>query len=160
LRLHIAAIGKLKSGAEKSLADDYQGRIVQLARRAGIAKVTVSEKPESVMPTPTARMADEAAILNAMIPDKAVVIALDERGKTLASTEIARFIQRHVEDGTGDLVFLIGGPDGHHDTMRQRADTMLSFGSMTWPHRLVRIMLLEQVYRALTIMLRHPYHRE
>jgi 23S rRNA (pseudouridine1915-N3)-methyltransferase len=84
---------------------------------------------------------------------------LDERGKALSSAQFADFLKGHAERGTGDLAFLIGGPDGHAQSAREQAQLVLSLGTMTWPHRLVRVMLAEQIYRAVTILVNHPYHR-
>lgn len=84
---------------------------------------------------------------------------LDERGKALASEAFADLLRRHLDGGTADMGFLIGGPDGHAPEIRTTAGLLMSFGPMTWPHRLVRVMLFEQLYRALTIILGHPYHR-
>jgi 23S rRNA (pseudouridine1915-N3)-methyltransferase len=159
MRLHIFAIGKLKPGPELDLAKDYETRIGQLSRKAGLSKCVVADWTESQRATDTQRKTEEAAQLRERIPKGAVTVALDERGKTMASREFADFMQRQIGDGTLDLVFLIGGPDGHDPEFVSQASHKLAFGKMTWPHRLVRVMLLEQIYRALTILLQHPYHR-
>ncbi len=155
----MAAIGKLKSGPEKELAQDYHTRITQIARKAGLSSIAVTEQPESTRTAAAQRMTEEAATLRKQIPADAVVIVLDERGKSISSEEFARLLDKHLERGTNDLAILIGGPDGHDPALRKAAATTIALGAMTWPHRLVRIMILEQIYRALTIMLRHPYHR-
>jgi 23S rRNA (pseudouridine1915-N3)-methyltransferase len=90
---------------------------------------------------------------------KAFTLVLDERGKSLTSAGFSQLLQRHLDQGTQDLAFLIGGPDGHGAEIRKSAGQLISLSEMTWPHRLVRIMLLEQIYRAVTIMVNHPYHR-
>ena len=77
----------------------------------------------------------------------------------MTSEAFSRLLQRHLDQGTQDLAFLIGGPDGHSAATRKNAGQLISLGEMTWPHRLVRVMLLEQIYRAVTIMVNHPYHR-
>lgn len=94
-----------------------------------------------------------------LLPPKASLIALDERGSQLTSGGFADLIRRHLERGTSDLAFLIGGPDGLAEALCKDAALVLSFGSMTWPHRLCRVMLAEQIYRAVTILVNHPYHR-
>jgi 23S rRNA (pseudouridine1915-N3)-methyltransferase len=99
-------------------------------------------------------------MLLARVPDRAVVIALDERGTALTSAAFAQKITKWRDSGASGLAFLIGGADGHPDSLRQRADFLLSLGPMTWPHLLVRGMLLEQLYRAQQILAGHPYHRE
>jgi 23S rRNA (pseudouridine1915-N3)-methyltransferase len=155
LRLQVLAIGKLKAGPEKAIADEYQTRLEGLGRKAGITKLTVNDYAESQAQTAAQRMDDESKLL----ATKASTIALDERGKPLSSADFAKLLQHHLDQGTQDLAFLIGGPDGHAPQTRQTAGQLLSFGPMTWPHRLVRVMLFEQIYRAVTILVNHPYHR-
>jgi 23S rRNA (pseudouridine1915-N3)-methyltransferase len=119
----------------------------------------VTEQPESAKPTAQLRMAEEAAILRKQFPQQSALLVLDERGTQLTSEAFAKLLENHLARGTGDLAILIGGPDGHDPALRKDAAQVIALGAMTWPHRLVRIMILEQVYRALTIMLNHPYHR-
>ena len=152
-------MGRLKAGPEKLLAADYLTRAEGLGRKAGITHIAVHEFAESQAGSAAARMADEARTLAAAIPPKSFTIVLDERGKALASETFADLLRRHMDSGTADVSFLIGGPDGHAPETRQAAGFLLSFGPMTWPHRLVRVMLFEQIYRAVTIMVNHPYHR-
>mgnify|MGYP000223311285 CR=1 FL=1 len=159
MRLMIAAVGRLKAGPERVLASDYEARIAASGRRAGITGLRTVELAESQNHAAPARMEEEARALIATLPPRAMTIALDERGITLGSEAFARLIQRLADGGTPDLAFLIGGPDGHAPDIREGASHILAFGPMTWPHRLVRIMLLEQIYRAITIMVNHPYHR-
>jgi 23S rRNA (pseudouridine1915-N3)-methyltransferase len=159
MRLHVAAIGKLKSGPEKDLASDYAKRIMQIARKAGISSLAVTEQPESAKSTAQLRMAEEAAILRKQFPQQSAVLVLDARGTQLTSEAFAKVLESHMARGTSDLALVIGGPDGHDPALRKEAAQVIALGAMTWPHRLVRIMILEQVYRALTIMLNHPYHR-
>jgi 23S rRNA (pseudouridine1915-N3)-methyltransferase len=155
LRLQVLAIGKLKVGPEKTLAEEYQMRLEGLGRKTGIGKLTLRDFAESQAPTTAQRMDDEARNLTT----SAATIVLDERGKTLSSQEFAKLLRHHLDHGTQDLAFLIGGPDGHAPQTRDKADHLLSFGPMTWPHRLVRVMLFEQIYRSVTILVNHPYHR-
>jgi 23S rRNA (pseudouridine1915-N3)-methyltransferase len=155
LRLQVLAIGKLKAGPEKTIAEEYQLRLEGLGRKAGITKLTVSDFSESQAQTAAQRQDDESKLL----ATKAFTLVLDERGKAHSSEDFAKILQRHLDQGTQDLAFLIGGPDGHSDETRQKAGQLLSFGAMTWPHRLVRVMLFEQIYRAVTILVNHPYHR-
>ncbi len=155
MRLQVLAIGKLKAGPEKTIAEEYQLRLEGLGRKAGITKCAVNDYAESQAQTASQRMDDEARLLATKSP----AIVLDERGKALSSEDFARLLQRHLDQGTQDLAFLIGGPDGHSPQTRENAHQLLSFGPMTWPHRLVRVMLFEQIYRAVTILVNHPYHR-
>ena len=159
MRISIAAIGRLKTGPEKLMADDYQKRIEVLGRKAGITALKIGEWAESQLPTAKQRMDEEAQILSAACPQTATTIVLDERGRSHSSEEFATRIRKYADSGVNDLVFMIGGPDGHAPQTREKAAELLAFGPMVWPHRLVRIMLLEQIYRSVTIMVNHPYHR-
>jgi len=94
------------------------------------------------------------------LPPNAVRVFLDERGKALTSTELARKLEAWRDDGKREARFLIGAADGHDDQERRDADLLLSFGPATWPHLLVRAMLAEQLFRATSILANHPYHRE
>jgi len=108
----------------------------------------------------TGRMAREADLLLNALPKGAAVVALDERGKSLSSIDFAHRIAAWRDDGMGDIAFLIGGADGLDESVRRRADLVLSLGPMTWPHLMVRAMLAEQLYRTQQILAGHPYHRE
>jgi 23S rRNA (pseudouridine1915-N3)-methyltransferase len=98
-------------------------------------------------------------MLEKALPDSAVLILLDERGKALGSEDFANLIGRFRDDGKRDLMIAIGGADGLDPELVARADAQICFGKMTWPHQLVRIMAAEQLYRAVTILSGHPYHR-
>lgn len=159
MRLQVVGIGRLKAGPEKTLADEYQTRLEGLGRKAGITKLTVTDFAESQSQTASQRQNEEAKLLASALAPKAFTLVLDERGKSMTSEAFSTLLQRHLDQGTQDLAFLIGGPDGHSPETRKTAGQLLSLGEMTWPHRLVRVMLLEQIYRAVTIMVNHPYHR-
>jgi 23S rRNA (pseudouridine1915-N3)-methyltransferase len=159
LRLAIAAIGKLKHGAEKALAEDYAARIPLLGKKAGFTALKINDWSESQRPDASQRMGEEYAQLWSAVPQGAYVIALDERGKAISSAAFATKLGKLAEQGQADVVFLLGGPDGHAPETRAGAHELLAFGPMTWPHRLARIMLLEQIYRSVTILVNHPYHR-
>ena len=159
MRLQVLAISRLKAGPEKTLAEEYQTRLEGLGRKTGITRLTVAEFAESQAQTAGQRQDEEAKVLAGALVPKAFTLVLDERGKTLTSEGFSHLLQRHLDQGTSDLAFLIGGPDGHNAATRKSAGQLLSLGAMTWPHRLVRVMLLEQIYRAVTIMVNHPYHR-
>jgi len=100
----------------------------------------------------------EGEQLLARIPAGAHVVVLDERGRTMTSVGLAEFLERHMLAGTGELVLVIGGAHGLSDSVRQRADLLLSLSAMTLPHQIVRLLLLEQLYRGCTIIRREPYH--
>ena len=159
MRIHVGAVGRLKAGPERKLADAYLERAAALGRTAGIAPVGIAEIPESRAATAALRMADEATRLRAGLTPDAVTVALDGGGRDITSDEFAALVGRWRDGGTGTLAFLIGGPDGLAPDIKATAGARLAFGRMTWPHRLARIMLLEQVYRSVTILVNHPYHR-
>jgi 23S rRNA (pseudouridine1915-N3)-methyltransferase len=98
--------------------------------------------------------------LLAAIPDKAKIIALDERGTSLTSVQLAKKIETWRDEGFADMAFLIGGADGHDPSIRDKADLILNLGTLTWPHMLVRVLIAEQLWRAHSILSGHPYHRE
>lgn len=159
MRIHIGAIGKLKKSPEHVLAGDYIDRVKKSGKPAGITNINVKEYPESQAATADLRKSDEAARLLAGCPPHSTIIVLDEHGAEISSKQLAVRIGRLRDDGVQNLAFLIGGPDGHAASLLDEAAIKISLGAMTWPHRLVRIMLAEQIYRAVTILLNHPYHR-
>jgi len=137
--LHIVARGKIGRSPEADLVDRYLKRIPWPTR--------LTELPERGGKIPD-------------LPPNAVRVVLDERGKALTSTELARKLEAWRDDGKREARFLIGAADGHDDQERRSADLLLSFGPATWPHLLVRAMLAEQLFRATSILANHPYHRE
>ena len=159
MRLVVAAIGRLKNGPERELAERYCKRTAQLGRRIGFRDTEIVEIRESRSPDIGKRKLEESIALANVIPDRAAVIILDERGENLDSANLAALLGRWRDDGRPAAVFVIGGDDGLADSLRDRATLRLAFGATTWPHQLVRIMLLEQLYRAATILSGHPYHR-
>lgn len=159
MRLVIAAVGRLKPGPERTLAEDYRTRIAGIGKGLGWRPPETLEHDESRAATAELRKTQEAAALLRACPEGAMRIVLDERGKPIDSAAFAALLQRAAEEGRSAACLLIGGPDGHDPSLRDSADHLISFGAMTWPHRLVRLMLLEQLYRAGTILAGHPYHR-
>ena len=152
MRLLIAAVGRIKAGPLADLQSEY-------VKRLG-GSITIKEVEERRALPPAERKAREGDLLLAALPEEAVVVALDERGKSLASTTFAERLQRWQGDGVKTLAFVIGGADGLAQPTVQRANLVLSLGTMTWPHLLARILLLEQLYRAQQILNGHPYHRD
>jgi 23S rRNA (pseudouridine1915-N3)-methyltransferase len=159
LKFQVLAIGKLKTGPERELTADYHGRIETIRKKSGVTALDVREFSESQLPTVDARMKAEAEVLSGAVLPGADVFVLDERGKAVSSEAFAGMIEQRLQRAVPAVSFLIGGPDGHAAETRAKAAVMLSFGAMTWPHRLTRVMLLEQLYRTLTILQGHPYHR-
>lgn len=159
MRIAIAAVGRMKQGPERELVGRYLDRAVLSGKPLGLTGFETIELTESRASSSPARKADEAKALRAALPD-GIVVALDERGKTVGSEAFANQIARWRDDGRPAVSFIIGGADGLEPDFVKAADLTLSFSPLTWPHQLVRIMLAEQLYRATTILSGHPYHRE
>jgi 23S rRNA (pseudouridine1915-N3)-methyltransferase len=159
MRLVVAAIGRLKDGPERELVERYRKRADQTGRRIGFRGAEVIEIRESRAQEIAKRMSEEAEALAAAIPERAVTIALDERGETIGSAKLASRLGRWRDEGRPAALFVIGGDDGLAASLRDKADMKLAFGAATWPHPLVRVMLVEQLYRAVSILAGHPYHR-
>jgi 23S rRNA (pseudouridine1915-N3)-methyltransferase len=159
MRIAVHAVGRMKSGPDKELAERYFDRFSRSGPALGLEFSGVAEIAESRAQTAGERRREEAQRLQAQLGPGISLILLDERGKSLSSEEFARKIGSMRDDGRRGLVIAIGGADGHEASLREQAALVLSFGAMTWPHQLVRIMLAEQLYRAATILSGHPYHR-
>lgn len=159
MRVVVAAVGRLKQGPERDLAERYRKRAADAGRGIGFRGVEIIEIRESKAREMEKRVIEESIALANVIPEGGVTIALDERGDSLDSVTLAKRIERWRDAGRPAAVFLIGGADGLAGSLRERAELRLAFGAATWPHQLVRIMLLEQVYRAATLLAGHPYHR-
>ncbi|TCM77805.1 23S rRNA (pseudouridine(1915)-N(3))-methyltransferase RlmH [Rhodovulum steppense] len=155
MRLHLCAVGRLRSGPERALVDDYAARFDRTGRALGLGPLTVVEIEDRKGGGPAA----EAALLARALPEGAALCALDERGQMLSSPDFAALLARWRDSGRSAAAFLIGGADGLDPALRARADTALSFGPMVWPHMLARAMLAEQLYRAAQILAGTPYHR-
>lgn len=158
MRLKIAAVGRLKSGPESALVEDYAARIRAVGRGLGVTQFAIVEvEAPKGLDGEARRQKESAALIEAT--GGARRLALDERGRALSSEEFAALLARWRDDGAPEIALLIGGADGHAPDLRESADGLLSFGKATWPHMLVRVMLCEQIYRAMTILSGHPYHR-
>ncbi|HTO83861.1 MAG TPA: 23S rRNA (pseudouridine(1915)-N(3))-methyltransferase RlmH [Methylomirabilota bacterium] len=153
MRILVAAVGRGRSGSEQALFDAYRRRLSW--------PVTLREVEERRKLPATQLTQREGELLLAALPKAPAlfVVALDPRGKALSSEDLARRLADWRDRGVNELAFLIGGADGHAEAVRRRADFLLSFGPMTWPHLLARAMLAEQLYRAQQILAGHPYHR-
>lgn len=159
MRVRIVAIGRFKRGPESDLVGDYVSRGAALGRPVGINSIDIIECSESKAVTANLRKSEEAKALRAASPPANFRIALDEHGELVSTQDFVALLRKRLTAGTADLSFLIGGPDGHDPASLNSVDSVLSLGRMTWPHRLARVMLAEQIYRAVTIMVNHPYHR-
>lgn len=156
MRLQILAIGKGLGGPEAALAGAYVDRLNALAPRSRIGPASLRE-----LEARGGREGETQALLAAAEKTGAERrVALDERGRALPSRAFAETLGRWRDDGVREAAFLIGGADGHASAAREQADLVLSFGAATWPHGLVRALLAEQLYRAATILIGHPYHRD
>jgi len=143
MKIRILAVGKHKASPTLDLCHEY------LKRMKWKVEIKEIDAPKG------STSAQEEPLILKNIPAGAVVIALDERGESLSSPAFAK----KIESSGSDIVFIIGGADGLTDAIRKKAKFLMSFGKQTWPHMLVRVMLLEQIYRAQQIIAGHPYHR-
>jgi 23S rRNA (pseudouridine1915-N3)-methyltransferase len=159
MRLIVAAIGRLKAGPERELAERFRDRVAKAGRAVGLRDIEIVEIRESRAQETAKRVLEESIALANVIPERAVVVALDEKGENIDSGAFAGGLRSWRDGGRPAAIFCIGGADGLGAEVRQRANLTLAFGAATWPHQLVRIMLLEQLYRAVTILAGHPYHR-
>ena len=159
MRLTIAAVGRSRESPEEALSDLYVERARAIAPKLGFSKLDLVVVDTSRAGTVDARMKDEAEKLAGKLPKGAHRIVLDEAGRTMTSDAFAKRLRQLADNGTRDLVFIIGGPDGLDPFLRDGANERLAFGPQTWPHLLVRAMLAEQIYRAFAILSGHPYHR-
>ena len=155
MRVHICAVGRLRTGPERALIDDYFTRFNRTGRPLGLGPVDMHEVDDRKGGGMTA----EAELLGRATPKGAATIAMDERGKLLSSPDFAKLLARWRDEGCADTAILIGGADGLDPGLRDKADFRLSFGPMVWPHMLARVMLSEQLYRAASILAGSPYHR-
>ena len=145
LRIEILVAGRLKKGAFADLRDEYLKRMTW--------PVTITEVEGRSAEEEQSRLIEK-------IKPQSVLIALDEKGKVFSSREFSAKLSEFSTQGQTDIQFLIGGADGLNDDIRKRARFLLAFGPQTWPHMMVRVMLLEQIYRTQQIIAGHPYHRD
>lgn len=158
MRILVAAVGRLK-GPESELCERYAKRAVQAGRGLGWREVEVVEVRESRADDAGKRRIEESIALANLIPPDSATILLHPRGENLDSGALAACLAKWRSDNRAAAVFIIGGPDGVAETLLDKSDLRLAFGAATWPHQLARAMLLEQLYRAATILSGHPYHR-
>ena len=159
MRILVAAVGRLKQGAETELSERYRKRVAQTGRQLGLRDIEIIEIRESRAADAGKRMLEESIALANVIPQDAAVVLLDSLGENLDSIGFATQLAKWRANGRPAVVFLIGGADGLAASLREKTELRSSFGAATWPHQLVRVMLLEQLYRSMTILAGHPYHR-
>lgn len=158
MRLAVIAVGRLKDGPERELCERYRERGVALGRSIGLSGPDIVEITEGRGRRPEERKREEAQAILAKT-QTGLIIALDERGRQLGSETFASRIATARDSGTGHASLIIGGADGLSEEIRDKADITLAFGALTIPHQIVRALVLEQLYRAMTIISGHPYHR-
>jgi 23S rRNA (pseudouridine1915-N3)-methyltransferase len=159
MHLTVGAVGKLKAGPDRDLYQRYADRVTPAGKALGLGPLTCIEISESRKGRANERRGDEAGTLLAKISDASTLIALDEKGEALTSEGFARLMGKQRDAGASNLCFIIGGPDGLGEVVRDKASRIISLGAMTLPHGLARVVLVEQIYRAVTILAGHPYHR-
>ncbi|WP_315702061.1 MULTISPECIES: 23S rRNA (pseudouridine(1915)-N(3))-methyltransferase RlmH [unclassified Bradyrhizobium] len=159
MRIVVIAVGRLKQGPERELADRYRERFEDLSRKLGFRGIDIHEISESRARDAAARIAEEAAAIATHIPEKSLLVTLDEHGQNIDSAGFAGQLGRWRDEAAPSTAFVIGGADGLSPELQRRAKLRIAFGTATWPHQIVRVLLLEQLYRAATILAGHPYHR-
>jgi 23S rRNA (pseudouridine1915-N3)-methyltransferase len=159
MKLVIAGVGKLKAGPERELYERYTKRLGTAGKPVGVGPLETIEISESRKGSAAERRTEEATQLAAKVPEGSLLVALDVTGKPCSSEDIASLIRQSREAGHAAIVFAIGGPDGHGSEVTEKAAKSISLGTITLPHGLARVVLAEQLYRAITILTGHPYHR-
>lgn len=164
MRIDIIAVGRAgRDSPETQLSETYGARSTALGAQLALGPVTIHSVEDRQSRkrniTEAERAAQEAKLLMAQIPEGALIVTLDAAGRQLSSEAFAEALARHRDQGIRNLAFVIGGAQGLAPELRARAQWSLSLGAMIWPHMLARAMLSEQIYRAVTILANHPYHR-
>ena len=155
MKLRICAVGRLRSGPERTLIDDYTARFDRKGRALSLGPLEEAEVETRKVSGP----GPEAEALLKSVPEGALIVTLDERGREMTSPAFADRLAGWRDEGRPEICFLIGGADGLDPSLRARADASIRFGTMVWPHMLARVMLAEQLYRAASILAGSPYHR-
>jgi 23S rRNA (pseudouridine1915-N3)-methyltransferase len=152
MKIRLICVGVMKKSPERDLIQDYLKR--------SRWTIDLQELPPSSHRSGSPLKTHEADQILSRLPEGEPVIALDERGENLTSREFANLFQEFQNRGQSHVAICIGGADGLHQSVRNRATKLISFGKLTWPHLLVRVMIVEQLYRAQQILAGHPYHRD
>jgi 23S rRNA (pseudouridine1915-N3)-methyltransferase len=159
MRISLLAVGKLKDAEERAISDRYVKRFNGAGRGIGLGPLEIRELSESRAASADERKRDEAARLLKDLPPDAFIVALDLGGRLIDSEAFAGVLRDKRDGAVKSCAFLIGGPDGHGAQVLKPPTMTLSLGALTLPHGLARVVLLEQLYRAATILSGHPYHR-
>ena len=159
MKVLVHAVGRMKAGPERELAERYFQRFARSGPAVGLEFAGVVEVPESRAQTATERRREEGRALQAQRQAGVALALLDERGRNFSSEDFAGRIGLLRDEGRKGLLVAIGGADGHDQSLRDQADLVISMGAMTWPHQRVGIVVGEQLSRAAPILAGHPYHR-
>ena len=154
MRINLIVVGQLKSGPYFELYTEYKKRI----RWPIILREVIARNMPNA--DSSAMIKREGKLLADLIPNNSIVAVLDERGLAISSEDFAEKISEWSVSGVNDIVFIVGGANGLDSALYKRANLTLSFGRMTWPHMLARVMLVEQIYRSQQIISGHPYHKK
>ena len=158
MRLRILSIGRMKSGPEQDLIARYQKRAKVMGRALGISDFDIVEIPESKARREQERQSEEMDALLQKTSDARLII-FDERFPSPSSEEFSEKLGQWKDSGVSQAVCIIGGPDGIAPELRNKAHWGVSFGKLSFPHQLVRVLVMEQLYRSVTLLAGHPYHR-
>lgn len=159
MRIVVIAVGRLKQGPERELSEDYRRRVRAIGQRLSVREIEIIEIRESRAAEAERRRIEESIAVANVIPEGAATVILDQHGENLDSAALAALLQKWRTQDRPAICFVVGAADGLAASLFERAQLRLAFGAATWPHQLVRIMLLEQLYRAASIIAGHPYHR-
>ena len=160
MKIIIAAVGHLKQSPEKEMFDKYIKQTAKLGKLIGIKQINCVEVPESRANNTDERKRNEAMALAARMPEKNTIVIFDENGVDMSSRIFAKRLSAMIDAGNQCCSYIIGGPDGLDPYWKEEAREIISFGKLTIPHKLARILVAEQIYRACTILNNHPYHRD
>jgi 23S rRNA (pseudouridine1915-N3)-methyltransferase len=160
LKFEILAVGKMRDEIYKNISNDYIKKIIHLGKNIGLKNFEIIEINKSTDINATSRKIKEAELmLDYLKKIKTTIIALDENGVNMSSQSFSNTLNKLTDLLNNNIIFIIGGPDGLDNSIIKKADICIAFGSFTWPHKIARILLQEQIYRAISIICKHPYHR-
>ena len=155
MKLKLLCVGKLSLAHAREGVDEYTSR---LKRYLPFETVELKEEKGGKKADAEYVRKRESEQLLSRIPKNAFVVVLDEKGRSLSSEKLAQLIERHMADGTAEMAWVIGGANGTSSSLRKRADLVLSLSELTFTHQMARLLLMEQLYRAMTIIRNEPYH--
>ena len=154
MKINICAIGQIKSSPEVAMVNDYVDRFERIGKNIGLGPIKIIEKESK-----KSGILSEGKVLLASIPNNSIICILDEKGTDLDSLAFAKKIEHWRDSLNLDLSLVIGGAGGLSNEIKNKAHHSISFGKMVWPHRLIRVMITEQLYRAASIISGSPYHK-